>query len=134
MIVFNYAILSAMLVWQEEFVMTECLFCKMVNGEIEPATVYEDDDVLAFRDIAPQAPFHALVIPRVHIASLNEMDEQHFDIIGKMFIAAKRIASREGFADAGFRTVMNCGEQGGQTVFHLHLHVLGGRAMRWPPG
>lgn len=114
--------------------MTDCLFCKMVSGEIKPDTVYEDEHVLAFRDINPQAPTHVLVIPREHIATLNDLDEQHANTIGRMTLAAARIAGQEGFATNGYRTVMNCNADGGQTVFHIHMHVLGGRPMNWPPG
>lgn len=114
--------------------MTDCLFCKMINGEIEPNVVYENDEILAFRDINPQAPTHILVIPKQHIATINELEQQHATQVGNLFLAAKKIAFQEGIADEGYRTVMNCGEEAGQTVFHLHLHVLGGRSMQWPPG
>jgi len=114
--------------------MSDCLFCKMVSGEITPDTVYEDDDVLAFRDISPQAPTHVLVIPRQHVATLNDLDSDSAGLIGKMVMAAAEIARQEGFSEQGYRTVMNCNAHGGQTVFHIHLHLLGGRAMAWPPG
>jgi len=114
--------------------MSECLFCKMVSGEIAPDKVYEDDDVLAFRDISPQAPLHVLVIPKEHIATLNDLDESHAAVLGKMYLAVKQIAKQEGVAEGGYRTVMNCNRDGGQTVYHIHLHMLGGRGMQWPPG
>jgi histidine triad (HIT) family protein len=114
--------------------MSDCLFCKMVNGEIEPDTVFEDDAVLAFRDINPQAPLHVLVIPKAHIATLNELEEEHGELIGKMYLAAQRIARDEGYAERGYRTVVNCNEEAGQSVFHVHLHLLAGRPMNWPPG
>lgn len=114
--------------------MTDCLFCKMIAGDITPDTVYEDDDVLAFRDINPQAPTHVLVVPKQHVATLNDMDGDNAHLIGKMLLAAAAIASREGFAEQGYRTVMNCNADGGQTVFHIHLHLLGGRCLHWPPG
>jgi len=114
--------------------MTDCPFCKMVTGEIKPDTVYEDDDVLAFRDINPQAPTHVLVIPKQHIATLNDVDDAHASLIGRMVLAAAAVARQEGFAESGYRTVMNCNAEGGQTVFHIHLHLLGGRPMHWPPG
>ena len=114
--------------------MSDCLFCKMVQGEITPDKVYEDEQVLAFRDINPQAPTHVLVIPRQHIATLNDLDSGHADIVGRMVLAAAAIARQEGFAEQGYRTVMNCNADGGQTVFHIHLHLLGGRTMGWPPG
>ncbi len=114
--------------------MTDCLFCKMVAGEITPDTVYENDDVLAFRDINPQASTHVLVVPRQHVATLNDLDAANADLIGKMMLAAAAVAKQEGIAEQGYRTVMNCNAHGGQTVFHIHLHLLGGRAMGWPPG
>ena len=114
--------------------MTDCLFCKMVTGEITPDTVYEDEDVLAFRDISPQAPTHVLVIPKQHVATLNDLDKSNVHLVGKMMLAATAIAEQEGFAEQGYRTVMNCNADGGQTVFHIHLHLLGGRIMHWPPG
>jgi len=114
--------------------MTDCLFCKMVSGEITPDTVYENDDVLAFRDINPQAPTHVLVVPKQHVSTINDLDADNSVLVGKMMLAAASIAQQEGFAEQGYRTVMNCNAHGGQTVFHLHLHVLGGRVMNWPPG
>ncbi|MGD9339500.1 MAG: histidine triad nucleotide-binding protein [Chromatiales bacterium] len=114
--------------------MTECLFCKMIAGEIQPDTVYETDDVLAFRDINPQAPTHVLVIPKRHIATINDIGTEDTELIGKLYLAAARVARDAGFAEEGYRAVMNCNGRAGQTVFHLHLHVLGGRDMNWPPG
>jgi len=114
--------------------MTDCLFCKMVAGDITPDTVYEDEDVLAFRDINPQAPVHVLVVPKQHVPTLNDLDAENSALVGKMMMAAAKIAQQEGFAEQGYRTVMNCNDYGGQTVFHIHLHLLGGRVMHWPPG
>ena len=114
--------------------MSDCLFCKFINGEIQPNTVYEDDEVLAFRDINPQAPTHILVVPKRHIATLNDLQSEDGALIGKLYLTAQRIAREEGIDEAGYRTVVNCNEQAGQSVFHIHLHLLGGRAMRWPPG
>lgn len=114
--------------------MTECLFCKMIAGEIQPDTVYETDDVLAFRDINPQAPTHVLVIPKRHIATINDIGTGDTELIGKLYLAAARVARDAGFAEEGYRAVMNCNGRAGQTVFHLHLHVLGGRDLNWPPG
>ncbi|MFQ5645291.1 MAG: histidine triad nucleotide-binding protein [Thiogranum sp.] len=114
--------------------MTDCLFCKMVSGEIAPDTVYEDDDVLAFRDINPQAPTHVLVVPKQYVSTINDLDADSAALVGRMMLAAARIARQEGFAEQGYRTVMNCNAHGGQTVFHIHLHLLGGRVMGWPPG
>ncbi len=114
--------------------MTDCLFCKMVSGEIQPDTVYEDDDVLAFRDINPQAPTHVLIIPKKHIATINDLQAEDAGLVGKLYLAAAKIAEQEGFAEQGYRTVMNCNEAGGQTVFHIHLHLMGGRRFTWPAG
>ncbi|HHQ42691.1 MAG TPA: histidine triad nucleotide-binding protein [Chromatiales bacterium] len=114
--------------------MTDCLFCKMANGEIEPDLVYEDDEVIAFRDINPQAPTHVLVVPREHIPTLNDLQPRHAELVGRMFLAAKEVARKEGIQESGYRTVFNCNRDAGQAVFHIHLHVLGGRPMAWPPG
>lgn len=112
--------------------MTDCLFCKMVAGEIKPDKVYEDNDVLAFRDINPQAPIHLLIIPKTHIATLNDLEDHALS--GKLLQTAILLAKQEGLAEEGYRTVFNCNENGGQEVFHLHMHLLGGRQMQWPPG
>jgi len=114
--------------------MSDCLFCKMVSGEIKPDTVYEDENVLAFRDISPQAPHHVLVIPKRHISTLNDLDERDAELVGQLSLAAAKVAEQEGVAEAGYRTVMNCNAAGGQTVFHIHMHVLAGRQLTWPPG
>ncbi len=114
--------------------MTNCLFCRIASGEIPAKKVYEDDDVLAFEDINPQAPMHVLVIPRVHVATLNDLTVVHESLVGAMVRAAAHIARERGFAESGYRTVFNCNAAAGQTVFHIHLHVLGGRTMAWPPG
>lgn len=114
--------------------MSDCLFCKMVAGEIKPITVYEDDAVLAFRDVNPQAPTHVLVIPKIHISTLNDLQTEHAALVGKLFLAAQKVAEADGIAERGYRTVMNCNRDAGQSVFHIHLHVLGGRGMHWPPG
>lgn len=113
---------------------SSCLFCKIVAGQIPADKLYESDRVLAFRDIHPQAPFHALVIPKLHIESLNGVEPDHAEILAEMLLVPKRLAAAHGFADAGYRTVINCNHDGGQTVYHLHMHILAGRAMRWPPG
>lgn len=114
--------------------MSDCLFCKMASGAIKPAIVHEDTDFLAFRDINPQAPTHVLVIPKRHISTLNDLSSADAATIGGMHLVAKQIALKEGIAERGYRTVMNCNAEAGQTVFHLHLHLLGGRQMHWPPG
>lgn len=114
--------------------MSDCLFCKMVAGEIEPHVVYENDHVLAFRDINPRAPVHVLVIPKKHIATLNDLEQDDTVIAGEIVQAAKQVAQMEGIDQTGYRTVFNCGDHAGQDVYHIHLHVLGGRHMTWPPG
>ncbi len=112
--------------------MTDCLFCKMVAGAIKPDVVFEDDAILAFRDINPKAPVHILVIPKKHIATLNDLDDT--ELAGRLLQTAVKLAKQEGFAEEGYRTVFNCNQRGGQEVYHLHLHLLGGRQMHWPPG
>lgn len=114
--------------------MSDCLFCKIINREIPASIVYEDQRVLAFNDINPQAPTHVLVIPRRHIASLNEIGVEDDQIVGELVRRAAAIAKDRGLAEGGFRTVFNTNRLAGQTVFHIHLHLLGGRAMTWPPG
>lgn len=114
--------------------MSDSIFGKIARGEIPADIVYEDDDVVAFRDLSPQAPTHILVIPRKPIPTLNDMASEDAELVGKLFLAAARVARQEGIADSGYRTVVNCNAAAGQTVFHLHLHVLGGRPMQWPPG
>ena len=111
-----------------------CIFCKIVAGEIPAAKVFEDERALAFSDINPQAPTHALVIPRAHIASLNEAEELDAALLGHLLLVAARVAREAGHADGGFRTVINTNADAGQTVFHVHVHVLGGRRLTWPPG
>ena len=112
--------------------MTDCLFCKMVNGEIQPAVVLDNEHVLAFRDIRPQAPTHILVIPKKHVATLDELEDAA--LAGELLLAARQVAKQEGLDRDGYRTVINCRDFGGQEVYHLHLHVLGGRKLGWPPG
>ncbi|PLY15112.1 MAG: histidine triad nucleotide-binding protein [Sedimenticola sp.] len=114
--------------------MDDCLFCKMVAGEITPDVVYEDDDVLAFRDLSPQAPVHNLVIPKRHISTLNDLSVEDAELMGKLFLTAQKIAVQEGIDQQGYRTVVNCNKDAGQTVFHIHMHVLGDRSFSWPPG
>ncbi|RDH89074.1 MAG: histidine triad nucleotide-binding protein [endosymbiont of Seepiophila jonesi] len=114
--------------------MSDCLFCKMVSGDIQPNVVYEDDDILAFRDLNPQAPTHILVIPKRHISTLNDLEPGDEALMGNLVLTAARIAEKEGIAEAGYRTLLNCNAEAGQTVFHIHLHLLGGRPMGWPPG
>lgn len=112
----------------------ECLFCKIANGSIPTKIVYEDDQVLAFEDISPQAPFHVLVIPRRHFATLNELQTENEELVGRLVLRASQIAQTHGHAQDGYRMVFNCNRGGGQSVFHIHLHLLAGRNMTWPPG
>lgn len=111
----------------------DCLFCKIVQGELPTDFIYEDDQVVAFRDINPQAPFHALIIPRQHIATLNDLTPAEEQLVGHLLLTASTLAKENGFAAEGYRTVFNCNQQGGQTVYHIHLHVLGGKPLGWPP-
>ena len=113
---------------------TDCLFCRIVAGELPSTKVHEDDTVLAIRDIAPASPTHILVLPKRHIASALHLTEADGPLLGRMFAVAADLARSEDIADAGYRLVSNVGEWGGQSVDHLHLHVLGGRAFSWPPG
>ena len=113
--------------------MADCLFCKIIAGEIPSTKIYEDESVYAFADIDPQAPFHAIVIPKEHIASADEINEQNSHLIAKIFEAIAKIAAKENLAD-GYRVVNNCGKDGGQTVGHIHFHLLARRNLQWPPG
>ncbi len=112
----------------------DCLFCKIIQGDIACQEVYRDDRVMAFRDIAPQAPSHLLIIPLKHIATLNDANENEAMLLGHMIITAKKLADKEGISKDGYRLVYNVHAAGGQTVFHVHLHLLGGRQLQWPPG
>lgn len=114
--------------------MSNCLFCRIVAGDIPAKIAYQDDDVVAFHDINPQAPLHVLVIPRKHIATINDLQADDAEIVGKLFLVAQQIATEAGYSDDGYRVVMNCGVDAGQTVFHIHLHLLAGRRLTWPPG
>jgi len=111
-----------------------CIFCKIANKEISSNIVYEDDRVIAFHDINPQAPYHILVVPKKHISTLLELKEEDKDLIGHIYLVINKIAKDLGFEERGYRVVVNCKEEAGQTIFHLHFHVLAGRAMGWPPG
>jgi histidine triad (HIT) family protein len=113
---------------------SECIFCKIVARTIPAALVYEDDMVVAFDDVNPQAPTHTLVIPRRHVASIAELQDSDVGLLGWLMLTGNKIAKLKGIADAGYRLVVNTGGHGGQSVFHLHLHVLGGRHLAWPPG
>lgn len=110
------------------------IFTKIINKEIPANIVYEDDEILAFRDISPQAPEHILVIPKKEIPTVNDIEDADALLVGKLFLTAKKIAKELGFDEKGYRLVMNCNEDGGQTVNHIHMHILAGRQLSWPPG
>jgi histidine triad (HIT) family protein len=114
--------------------MSDTIFGRIAAGEIPADIVYQDDDLVAFRDVSPQAPTHILIIPRRPIRTLDALEEADAELAGKLMLAAAKVARQVGIADAGYRVVVNCNAAGGQTVFHLHLHLLGGRPMQWPPG
>lgn len=114
--------------------MDNCIFCKIIKGEIPCSKVYEDDKVLAFNDISPEAPVHVLVIPKEHIRSVNEINEKNSNIISHIFEVINKLVLELKVEETGYRVVTNCGKDGGQTVDHLHFHVLGGRSLQWPPG
>lgn len=114
--------------------MQSCLFCKIINRELPAEIAYEDDQVLAFHDIQPQAPTHILIIPKRHISTLNELSPEDASLVGRLQVTAAHLAKELGFAEAGYRVVMNCNEDGGQTVGHIHMHLLAGRSLTWPPG
>lgn len=111
-----------------------CLFCRIVAGEIPASKVYEDANVVAFNDINPQAPMHILVVPRKHIATLNDLAPEHDALAGELIRRGAALAAERGYAESGYRTVFNCNADAGQAVFHIHLHVIGGRRLAWPPG
>jgi len=111
-----------------------CLFCRIIAGEIPASKVYEDERLVAFNDINPQAPMHVLIVPREHIETLNALRPEHDALVGEMARRAAALAAERGYADSGYRAVLNCNADAGQAVFHIHLHVLGGRRLSWPPG
>ena len=114
--------------------MTDCIFCKIAAGEIPAAKLYDDGEVVIFRDINPEAPIHLLIIPRRHIPTLNDLTEADAALIGRLSLAGKQVAAELGVAESGYRTVMNCNRDAGQIVFHVHMHLLAGRELGWPPG
>ena len=114
--------------------MKDCLFCGIIEGKVKGELVYEDPSVVAFKDIGPKAPVHILIVPRKHIASLLDLGPEDRALVGDIFRVAAKLAQEQGIANKGFRVVVNCGADAGQTVFHLHYHLLGGRHMNWPPG
>jgi len=113
---------------------SECVFCEIAAGRIKAEVLYQDDDIIAFRDINAQAPLHVLLIPRKHIETLNDVSPGDADILSKLILAAKELAGKEGISEDGYRLVINCNRNAGQEVFHLHVHLLGGRKFSWPPG
>jgi histidine triad (HIT) family protein len=113
---------------------SDCIFCRIAGGEIRADIVHENERVIAFRDLDPRAPVHVLIIPRRHIASVTELADADAAVMGELFIVARRVAEQEDVAESGYRMVMNAGKDGGQSVGHVHLHVLGGRRLTWPPG
>jgi histidine triad (HIT) family protein len=114
--------------------MDDCLFCRIIEGTVPGAIVHKDERVVAFKDVNPQAPMHVLVVPRRHIATLNDLSVEDDDLVGEMIRRAAALAKEYGHAEGGYRTVFNCNANAGQTVFHIHLHLLAGRRMTWPPG
>ena len=114
--------------------MSDCLFCKIIGGQIPGNFVFQDDQLVAFKDINPQAPLHVLIVPRRHIASLNDLAPADDVLVGSLFRAAAALAKEHGYAERGYRTVFNTNREAGQTVFHIHLHLLAGRPLTWPPG
>ena len=119
---------------EDETMTQDCLFCKILSGDIPADVIYESDTALAFRDINPQASTHAVIIPKRHIATINDISVEDQSAVGSLFVAAREIAKQEKLSESGYRVVMNCNADAGQTVFHIHLHLLGGRPMSWPPG
>ncbi|HET7307634.1 MAG TPA: histidine triad nucleotide-binding protein [Gammaproteobacteria bacterium] len=114
--------------------MSDCLFCKIIAGELPGDIVFQNDEFVAFRDINPQAPTHLLIVPRRHIPTLNDLTDKDAGLTGRLSLVAKELATREGIAEDGYRVVMNCNAGAGQTVWHIHMHLLGGRTLTWPPG
>ena len=114
--------------------MSDTLFARIIRREIPADIVYEDDHVLGFRDIQPQAPVHVLFVPKQAVATLNDLQDDQAELVGRLVLAARAYARQEGFAERGYRTVFNCNEDAGQSVFHIHLHLLAGRRLAWPPG
>jgi histidine triad (HIT) family protein len=112
----------------------DCLFCKITAGEMETEFVYQDENVVVFKDLNPQAPVHLLIVPKKHISDLNNLQSEDNELIGHIYQVAGKMAAKYEVADSGYRLVSNCGDDGGQTVYHIHFHLLGGRELQWPPG
>lgn len=113
---------------------TDCIFCRIAQREIPAKIIFENDNIIAFEDIKPQAPVHIVIIPKCHIEKISDIKDSHKDIIGELVLTANALAKEKGIGNSGYRIVINCNKDGGQIVFHIHLHLLGGRAMLWPPG
>ena len=111
-----------------------CFFCQIASGEVTTNLVYKDEKIVAFRDINPQAPTHILIIPKKHIPTINDLSDSDIDLMGRMFLVAKQLAAADSLSDDGYRIVLNCNSSAGQSVYHLHMHLIGGRKMAWPPG
>ena len=112
----------------------DCLFCKIVAGEVPSKRIYENEEILVFHDVSPQAPFHALIIPKSHISTVNDFSEEQKSLAGNLFLTAKLVARDQGFSVDGYRLVLNTNKDGGQVIFHVHIHLLAGRQLSWPPG
>ena len=112
----------------------DCVFCKIASGEIETPLIYQNEHIVAFNDLDPKAPHHILIIPRKHIATLNDITDEDAPLISQMILTAKNLAKESGISESGYRVLINCNKEGGQAVYHVHLHLLGGRTMTWPPG
>ena len=112
----------------------DCLFCKIISGEIPSEKVYEDEYVYAFNDISQTAPIHVLIVPKKHISTINDIEDQDAELIGRIYLAAKKIAKEKGIDEEGYRVITNCNKMAGQTVFHIHYHLIGGRELGWPAG
>jgi histidine triad (HIT) family protein len=114
--------------------MDTCIFCQIAAKKIPAAIIYEDNKLLAFHDIDPQAPVHVLIIPKEHVSTLNHLEPAHTELMGNLILTSQKVAAQLGIHEKGYRLIMNCNHQGGQSVYHIHLHLLGGRQMHWPPG
>jgi len=114
--------------------MSDCIFCKIISGEIDSDKLYDDEDLVAFNDISPQAPTHILIVPKKHIPTILDLEDADRSLVGKVYLVAKQLARERGLDESGYRVVVNCLEGAGQAVFHIHFHLLGGRELGWPPG
>lgn len=112
----------------------DCIFCKIVAGTVPAKIIYQDEQIIAFDDLFPKAPIHKLIIPRKHITTINDLTNEDASLVGQMVLIAKKLAAEYGISESGYRVLMNCNSDGGQAVYHLHLHLIGGRSLKWPPG